>query len=377
MQTIDRYVLQLFFRVLVICFLSLTGLYIVIDAFTHLDELLDIAARHGSLVGLLSEYYGARVLAFFDRTSALMTLIAATFVATSLQRSNELAALMAAGIPKVRVVLPLIVAAAVISVLAAVNRELGIPTFRDQLMRSTRDWDGRAEKRLDPRYDNRTDVLISGLHTLAAEQSIIQPTFRRQPDLGAFGSQISADKAFYRPAGNSRPGGYLLVGVQLPKDLSQVASFHLNGVPVVFSPQDTPWLEADECVVVSDSSFTQLAAGNGWRQFSSTADLIAGLHNPSLDFAADIRVMVHARILQPFLDMTLLCLGLPIVLARQQRNIFVASGTCVLVVAGFVLVMLACHTAGNSYLIAPALAAWGPLLIFVPLARLSFDSLWQ
>lgn len=377
MRIIDRYVLQLFFRVLVICFLSLTGLYIVIDAFTHLDELLEIAEQQGSLLGLLSEYYGARVLAFFDRTSVLMTLIAATFVATNFQRSNELAALMAAGIPKVRVATPLIAAGLVVSLLAAVNREVGIPAFRDQLMRNTRDWDGRTEKRVDPRYDNRTDILISGQHTLAAEQCIVQPTFRRQPDLGEFGLHVSADKAFYRPAENGRPGGYLLVGVQSPKDLSRVASFQLEGTPVVLSPLDTPWLKADECFVASNVSFAQLAAGNTWRQFSSTIDLIAGLHNPSLDLASDVRVMVHARILQPLLDMTLLCLGLPIVLARQQRNIFVASGTCVLVVAAFVLVILACHAAGNSYLMAPALAAWCPLLIFVPLARLSFESLWQ
>jgi lipopolysaccharide export system permease protein len=275
------------------------------------------------------------------------------------------------------VVAPLIAAALVVSLLAAANRELGIPSFREQLMRNSRDWDGRAEKRLDPRYDNRTDILISGHHTLAAEQCIVQPVFRRQPDLGSFGSNVSAAKAFYRPAENDRPGGYLLTGVVLPKDLSQVVSFRLAGAPVVLSPRDTPWLKADECFVVSDVSFAQLAAGNAWRQFSSTPDLIAGLHNPSLDLAADVRVMVHARIVQPFLDMTLLCLGLPIVLARQSRNIFVSAGTCVLVVAAFVLVILACHAAGNSYLISPAFAAWFPLLIFVPLARLSVDSLWQ
>jgi lipopolysaccharide export system permease protein len=377
MRIMDRYVLTLFLRVLVICFLSLTGLYIVIDAFTHLDELLDLAGQRGSLLGLLTEYYGARVLAFFDRTSALMTVVAATFVATSLQRSNELAALMAAGIPKIRVVKPLIAAALAVSLLAAVNRELGIPSYRDQLMRNARDWDGRAEKTLDPRYDNRTDILISGHHTLAAEQSIVQPVFRRQPEMGAFGSNLSADKAFYRPAENDRPGGYLLVGVRMPKDLSQVDSFRLKGTPAVLGPRDTPWLKADQCFVVSDVSFAQLAAGNAWRQFSSTADLIAGLHNPSLDLAADVRVLVHARIVQPFLDMALLCLGLPIVLARQNRNIFVAAGTCVLVVAAFVLVILACHAAGNSYLMSPAFAAWCPLLIFAPLARLSVDSLWQ
>jgi len=244
-------------------------------------------------------------------------------------------------------------------------------------MRNSQDWDGRAEKRLDPRYDNRTDILIGGRHTLAAEQCIAQPVFRRQPDLGAFGSRLAADMAYYRPAELDRPSGYLLEGVTVPKDLSQVPSFQLQGTAIVLSPRDTPWLKANQCFVVSDVTFAQLAAGNAWRQYSSTADLIAGLRNPSLDLAADVRVLVHSRLVQPLLDMTLLCLGLPMVLARQSRNIFVSAGTCVLVVGAFVLVILACHAAGSSYLISPVFAAWCPLLIFVPLARLSVDTLWQ
>ncbi len=100
MGTIDRYVLRLYVKVLVICFLSLTGLFIIIDAFNNLDELLALGEKQGSLVAVLGEYYGARALAFFDRTSALMALVAATFAVTSMQRTNELSALLAAGIPR-------------------------------------------------------------------------------------------------------------------------------------------------------------------------------------------------------------------------------------------------------------------------------------
>lgn len=377
MLTIDRYILRLFCKVLVICFLSLTGLFVIIDAFSNLDELLTLADKQGSLVTLLAEYYGARALTFFDRTSALMTLVAATFVATSLQRSNELAALMAAGIPRARVVAPLIGGAIFVSLFSAANRELFIPPMRDKLMRNAQDWDGRAEKKVDPRYDNRSDVLINGKHTLAADQSIVQPCFRRQPVMGQFGSQLAAEVAHYQQPEGERPGGYLLDSVRQPKDLAEIDSFSLDGELIVLSPRDTAWLKPDQCFVVSDVTFEQLAAGNAWRQYSSTADLIAGLHNPSLDFSADVRVAVHARIVQPVLDMTLLFLGLPLVISRQNRNIFVAAGLCVLIVAVFVLVMLACHAAGYNYLLSPALAAWCPLMVFIPIARYTAGAFWQ
>ena len=57
---IDRYMLRQFVQVLVICFLSLIGLYIVIDAFGHLDHFVDYADKHGSLLGTLAGYYAYR-----------------------------------------------------------------------------------------------------------------------------------------------------------------------------------------------------------------------------------------------------------------------------------------------------------------------------
>jgi lipopolysaccharide export system permease protein len=168
-----------------------------------------------------------------------------------------------------------------------------------------------------------------------------------------------------------------LDGVRVPEALPEIESFYFDEVPVVLSPRDTPWLEPDQCFVVSNISFNQLVASNAWRQYSSTPELIAGLHNPSLDYSADVRVAVHARILQPVLDMTLLLLGLPVILSRESRNIFVAAGKCVLIVAVFILVGLACHAAGYNYLISPALAAWFPLLIFVPVARFTTGALWR
>lgn len=377
MLTIDRYIIRLYVKVLVVCFFSLTGLFIIIDLFGHLDELLAVGKQQGSLPSLLCEYYGARSLAFFDRTSALMALMAATFAVTTLQRSNELAALMAAGIPKIRVVKPLIAAAVVVSILAAANRELGIPSLREKLMRNSQDWDGQAKKEFEPRWDNRTDILLMGSHALTAEQRIIQPRFRLPDRMGRFGGQLSAENAYYHEPEGERPRGYLMDNVGESEDLSDVPSVYVDGEPVVLSPSDTPWLESNQCFVVSDVSFEQLAAGNALRQFSSTRELIAGLHNPSYDFAADVRVMVHARMVQPVLDMTLLLLGLPLVLSRESRNAFLAAGQCILVVLGFTLVVMACHYLGNRYIIPPSLAAWCPLLILVPIACVTSKAFWR
>jgi lipopolysaccharide export system permease protein len=95
---------------------------------------------------------------------------------------------------------------------------------------------------------------------------------------------------------------------------------------------------------------------------------VRGLRIRSLDYGAGERMAIHSRLVQPLLDMTLLFLGLPLVLSRSNRNVFVAIGMCLALVVAFMLVILGCEQLGAGYWLEPSLAAWLPLMIFVPCA---------
>jgi lipopolysaccharide export system permease protein len=276
---------------------------------------------------------------------------------------------MAGGVSQMRLIRPLIFGVLAVSLLAAANRELAIPRFREKLSRNAQDWLGESARTLHPRYDQRTQILISGRHTFAADQRISHPKLRLPDGLSQFGRHLSAENAYFQEGSADRPAGYLLDQVEQPENVAELPSGELAGRPIVLTPRDTPWLKERQCFVVSDLAFAQLAEGNAWRQWSSSAELIAALRNPSLDYGADVRVAVHARLLQPVLDMTLLFLGLPLVLTREARNVFVTAGLSLLVVATFSMITICCHALGSSgYLLSPALAAWCPLLIFAPVA---------
>ncbi len=251
-----------------------------------------------------------------------------------------------------------------------------IPRIQSNLSRSPKDLKGEIRQALRPRYDNKTDILIRGRHTLAAEKRITKPNFLLPSELDYVGKQIVGESAFYRPPGKDHSGGYLFKGVQQPVGLCRRPTVLLDGEPVIITPHDEPqWLQPDECFVVSEVTFEQLTGGQNWKQFSSTATLIAGLRNASLDFGADVRVAIHARFLRPLLDVTLLCLGIPLVLGRENRNVFISIGLCVVVVTVFMLVVIGSQYLGAIYLLDPALAAWLPLMIFVPLAALLCEPL--
>lgn len=375
MTIIDRYVLRLFLKVLVVCFISFTGLFIIVDAFGNLEEFLEYGAKRGSLLMVFTEYYGARTLSFFDRTSSLLALISAMFVLTWMQRSNELTAVMSAGVPRMRIVKPLLFAAASVSVLAIINREFFVPVVRDQLSHNMQDPEGAVAQQLHPRHDHRTNIFLNGASTFFAEKRIAEPRFRLLDKYEGYGRQLAAANAYYREATAEHPAGFLLRGVEQPSNLTELASVQSRGSDVILSPKDTPWLKPDECFVASDVSFDLLTGGVAWKSYSSSFELVRGLRNPSLDFPPDVRVTLHSRFVQPLLDVTLLLLGLPLVLRRENRNIFVAAGLGLAVVIAFFLVLITCHAMGANYLLSPVLAAWAPLLIFAPIAYAVFRSL--
>ncbi len=377
MRTIDRYVLSLFVKVTVICFLSLAGLYVVIDAFANLDEFLTYGKQQGNTLLVVADYYFPRTVWFFDRTAGLLAMIASIFAVTMLQRSNELTALMAAGISKSRVIAPIVVATVMIAGLAAVNREFYLPQVRDKLTRNAQDWTGTTARKVTPRYDLRSDILLSGKHSYALDKRIEEPNFRLPPELSAWGRQITADNALYQAAGGDRPAGYLLTGVKLPANLPQLDSLEVEGARTIYSPKDNPWLKPNECFVASVVTFEQLSIGGNWRQYLSTHELVTGIRGRVIEAGADVRVSLHARMVQPLLDITLVFLGLPLVLTRGNRNIFVAAGIALVLVAGFYIVVLVCHGLGSNYLLSPTLAAWLPLLIFGPVAYTLAKPIWD
>ncbi len=135
----------------------------MIDAFGNLEEFTSISEKNNVNLGIvIAQYYGYQTPWFFDRTSGIMTLIAAMFTLASLQRFNELTALLAAGTSKLRIVRPLLIAGIIVALVAAANREWVIPKFRDKLSRNAQSLANQKKQPIIPTYDPRTGVVFNG-----------------------------------------------------------------------------------------------------------------------------------------------------------------------------------------------------------------------
>lgn len=374
---IDRYITRYFLQSFLVCYFSLTCIFVVFDFFTNLDEFTRAAEAGGGLLRIMLLYYGPQSLAFLDRILGLLILTAAMFTTAWLQRQHEMTALIAAGVSRARITMPVLCASVVLMILGVINREMVLPRMINHLARTNTDLLGEKGWAIQARYDKETDILLRGRAAYRKDHRIADPNFLLPPALDQYGGQLQAENAYYVAATSEHPAGYLLDKMIRPKDLKDKPSLSLKGRPVILTPRDFPWLKEDQCFVVSNIDFEQLTGGRVWREFSSTLTLIRGLHNPSLDLGAEVRVRIHARIVQPLRDLNLLFLGLPLVVRREQRNVFIALGLGVLVVAVFTAVVLICEYLGNIYLLSPAFAVWCPFFLFIPAAVLQLDWLWE
>jgi len=380
MTILDRYTLRLFVKIYVISMTCLVGLYFVIDMVTNLDKLSRSVGQTESLVDTMIQYYGARAFLFFNETNAVMVLIATTCTIASMRSNTELIALQSIGTSPMRAAKPLVFAAVLIAALAATNRECFIPYFQKDLARTAQNWQGTEKDSIRVTFDHKTDIMIGGQHAFSGRQEIVNPRFHLHRPLGEFPRIIEARSAFYQPANKNHPAGYLLKNVLQPVSCHQLPTAQLDGSDVILTaadPATAGWLEPTDLFVVSNLPFELLVAKNSHFRFSSTGQLMRLLQNNSLDYGAHIRVQLHARVVQPVLDLTLLFLGLPLVLSRNAKSMVRAVFTGSLVVILFFSVVLTCHTLGSSgYIISPSLAAWLPLIILIPLAYFNSASIW-
>ena len=380
MNILDRYTTRLFVKIYLIAMICMMGLWLVVDLVKNFDKLTPPDSQSISMMDVLGQYYGARLLVLFNNLSPVIVLIAVISTISLMRSRNEIVALQSSGVSPLRTTKPLIIASIVIALLAAGNREFGIPLFQSNLSRSAQNWRGTEKESIGATFDHKTDILIGGQYAMLENKTIIKPRFHLHRRLGAFPRVIESESALYLEATNDHSEGYLLKNVIKPVDISNMQSVQLAGVDVIITPADETqqnWLAKTDLFVVSSLPFEVLVMENTQFQFSSMNQLRNLLKNESLDYGANLRVQLHARLVEPILDVTLLLLGLPLILSRKPKKLVISVALGSLIVALFFGVIVTCHALGsNSSVISPSLAAWLPLIILTPVAYFNGPAIW-
>ncbi|HXG10492.1 MAG TPA: LptF/LptG family permease [Gemmataceae bacterium] len=360
---IDRLLIRGYLKAYVVCLVSLLSLYIVVDLFSNLDE---FTQKHQNLIGVLQHigtYYGYMSAQIFNQLGESVVLLAAMFTVAWMQRNNELLPLLSAGVSTRRVVMPVLLSACAMLSLVVLNQELVIARIGNRFLYEKDDPQGEKEVEVQGAYEP------NGIHLhgrVGSRKTMIVKDFCCTIPEGLASNllHLCAQEARYIPPGNGpRSGGWLMTGTQPPR---------LEG-----------WERPDILEVIDDGKYflktaevdlEVLLRNRKWFNYASTWRLYRQLQSPDSSRLAAMAVLFHMRLTRPILGVILVLLGLSVILRDQNRNVFISAGLCLILCGIFFAACFTCKSLGDNDLVAPALAAWLPVLCFGPLALVMFDA---
>jgi lipopolysaccharide export system permease protein len=366
MHLLDRQLIRGYLKSYLVCLVSLLCLYVVVDLFTNID---DFTEHHHGLASVLRHigiYYGFKISQIFDRLCEAIVLLAAMFTVAWMQRSNELIPLLSAGVATQRVVRPVLWSACAMLVLGVLNQELVIPRIGMYLGNSREDPKGEKDQIVHGAYDTN-GVHITG--EMASRRDRVVKKFAClipetiTPDL----LHLIASEAYYFPPGEGPcgGGGWLLIGAE-PAELE---GWDNPAVLEILPDSGKYFLHTREV------DFDTITRSQTWFVFASTTRLLSELNRPDSTRLASMAVLFHMRLTRPILGMLLVFMGLSVILRDQNRNIFISAALCLALCAVFFAACFACKHLGDNEFLAPALAAWLPVLFFGPVAFVLFDAI--
>jgi lipopolysaccharide export system permease protein len=361
--TLDRMVLIAFFRSYTIVFTSLISLYVIIDLFTHIDAYVNRPGGFPAIAQHIVNYYLYRIPQVFDLMAEPIALLAATFTVSWMQKNNEMLPQLSAGISTGRIVRPVLLGSVITIALAPLNTELLIPEVADELMTSRDDPDGSKAQILMGAYDT-SGVHLEGMAGFRKSQRI-ENFFATFPENSPSGMlHLSAEEAIYIPPGEEPlTGGWMLI----------------NTTPDTFEgklPTNLTVVSTGRCFLkVDTANFDAVSRGGTWYIYASTRRLQELLTGADARRQVKMAVLYHTRLTRPVVGMLLILLGVSVILWNPNRHVILSAGLCLVIGVGFYVCVLGCKALGDTDYISPPLAAWLPVMIYGPLALVSWDAI--
>ena len=334
-----------------------------------MEDLLRQAQKEGSLIAVMLRYYSPYLLLLFDWTGAIIALMAFLFTIGWLRGTRELTAMLSTGISHGRIFRPILIASLVLLVLQLLNRELVLPNYRDVLLLKAKDWSGEASQPIRAQYDTVNRILVDGRALQTKTRTILNPTFRLDGDYPMYGDMMLGDSAVWLGATADHGSGYLIDGVQRPEKIDELPSVGFKGRYILLTSRDQDWLRAGQCFFATTLHTDFLQTKQSAIRMASIQELVSRVRNPAVHSSMALRVLLHERLVRLPLDYALILLGLPMVLNRHERNLFVMIAAVSMTVLGFFALKTVSGAMGSGgYLLSPMMAAWMPLLILGPIA---------
>jgi lipopolysaccharide export system permease protein len=345
MTVLDRYFARSFAVSVLVSFCFVIALYLMVHFFGNLEDLEGAKRAFGTRgVGLFTgmcRYYAFSMPFILTKLGPFAALLAAMWTIQKMAKDQEITAAQVAGISLHRVMAPILVGGAVLS--------LGLWGIRQQVLPRI----AIEHHELEGLMRGKTQRLIEG------------PLLVRDSQGGRFSIQT------YDPSTRTARG----------VDFRNEDSSQVFNVPAMRYDEETRrWSAVAEggaptpLPVETDLSPRDIEIDARGLRFLASDELDELTRR--LRGRPDLELMRQTRFTYPFATIVLLLLGVPLVLHRERQSIYAAWGLCLLLSILYFSAENALHgLAERDGLLSPVLAAWIPIAVFGTVGAMAFQDL--
>jgi lipopolysaccharide export system permease protein len=344
-KILDRYVMRSFLVSIAVSFCFVIALYLMVHFFGNLADIEAAQRAFDSRgVGLMRgmcRYYALSIPFILTKLGPFAILLAAMWTVQKMARDQEISAAQVSGVSLHRIVAPILVVGALLS--------LGLWAVRQEVL-----------PRLAIEH-NELEWLMRG----KTEAVIERPPLIRDSKGNRFSIQTYDPTSKTAKAVSFRSEDFS-VSYDAPAlqfdDATGRWMVLVEGQPPKPFPADTDLAPRDIEIVARGLRFL---AGDELDELSR-----------KLDRRPDLELMRQTRFTYPFSTVVLLLLGLPLVLQSGRQSVYAAWGLCLLLsIFYFCAENVLSGFADRGGLLSPVLAAWIPIVVFGTVGAMAFQDL--
>ncbi len=347
MKIISRYIVDEFLQVYLISITALSGLYIIVNIF---ESLKDVIARQPS-VNTIVMYYATQIPGIFYQTIPMAALLTVVIVYTVMSRNNEIGSLLTTGISPFTIIKPTVFIVLILSVLHFVLGEYVVPAANirnaelDARIHRTTSSLSQNFKVNNIWFKSDSDIYRVGLFIPWLDTIKDITIYRFSKDTNTLVSRTDVDTAVWKN------------GTWDARDI--YSRNFTNGAQTAYDFSGSTVLQLP--FMLSDFKHTGKTPDE--MDYSELRSYIHKLKDEGYSYAP-YDVDLNSKISYPLSSLFVILLVIPFSLKKRKTSgVMLAFGVSLAIGFSYWIIMALSMSMGNSEILNAVLAAWLPNLV--------------
>ena len=350
MRVLDRYIVREFISPFIYCIAVFVSLYIVIDLFNHLDDIL----KQGVSISTLYSYYLSFVPIIFVQTAPIAVLLSTIYILSKLNKHNEVVAMKANGISLIQMLRPFICLGFVLSIFVFLVNDKIVP--RASIVSTTIKEENIEKAKTAGKNKIINNVTIYGsknrlffIGSFDVNKKILNDiTILEHDEKQRVRSKIAAPRAEWI---NDEWKFYDCIVYQFPEESTMPAE------PSVFKEIV---LDIEE----KPNDFLRVEDRADFMNYYQLKDYIRRLSGAGGPTTRKLRVDLHYKISFPFISLIIMLIGVPFALVSRRGGALFGVGICLGISLSYYGVSAVSIALGKGGMLPSFVSAWLTNILF-------------